>query len=132
MLFTRRCEGGQIASHQLAIVARRSLAAAIDRQRQIDVPADQRVLERLAQLHLQRVEARGQPQLHVEKAMIHALQAQRITQLVIDANLRARKPGHRINRHSFFLELLLKLLGSRGMKGTGFSPCVNSANPCGL
>jgi hypothetical protein len=81
VLLARGGEGGQVAVHQFAIVAGRLLAAAIDGERQIHVAANQVVLERLAQLHLQRVQARRQAQLHVEKAVIHALDAERVAEL---------------------------------------------------
>ena len=114
MFLASRRKGSQVARHQFAVVAGRGLAAAINLERQIDVATNQRILERLAQLHLQRVQARGQAQLHIEKAVIDALQAERVTQLAVvrqrHANLCARKSGHRIDWHSSFLKVVSLLI----------------------
>ena len=83
VLLARRIECRQIAGDQFAIVAGRLLRRAIDGERQLHVAADQVLLERAAQFHLQRVEARRQAQLHIEKAVIHALEAERVTELIV-------------------------------------------------
>ena len=95
--------GGYVSGHQFAVIASGSLTASVDGEGQIDVAADQSVFERLAQLHFQSVEAGGQAQLHVEEAVVDALQAERAVELAVVrqgyAKLRARETGHGIDWH---------------------------------
>ena len=130
-LVARRGESGNVARYQFAIVAGDLLGRAIHGESQIDVPADEVVLEHLAQLHFQCVKALRQPQLHIEKPMIDALDGERVIHLLLGAALHAalnpRKSGHGINRHACYSSTSNKNSGSR-MRSSGDCASGRSRN----
>ena len=90
----RGTEGINIAGDEFAVVAGALLILAIDLKSEIDVASQEIFLEHAAQIHLQRVEARGNAQLKIEEAMIDSLEAEHVRKPLVDANLRAGKSCH--------------------------------------
>ena len=95
----------EIARNQITIESGPGLDVAFESEGQIDVAADEILLQNAAQLHFQGVKARRKPELKIEKAMIDAFYGERVTELIViacwHANLHARKSGHRRNGHAY-------------------------------
>ena len=70
-------KGAQVSADQFAIDRERRSAGALQAERDFDMSTMQALLEHPAHLHLDGIEFVGHPQVQVEEAMVHRLQAQR-------------------------------------------------------
>src|SRR5258708_4571248 len=92
------------------------------------------LFQRPAQIHLQRIKSGWDAQLNVEKTVIHALEAERIDKLIVHANLRAGKTGHRINGHAFYSPALVDIScsNSSGYWASGSNVSASNAGDSGI
>ena len=66
-----------VGAYQRAIQRQRFAAAALQAERDFDVAAGNFFFEQAAQLHFERVGARGQTKMQIEKTVVHRLQRKR-------------------------------------------------------
>ncbi len=119
-LTRRRSKRRDVSADQRAIQRKRLAASALQTQRDFDMPAGNLCFEQAPQLHFQRVGARGQTKMQIEKTMVHRFQREREGKLPV-AGSRAgrgrtdaafslayefafdlRKSRHRAERHNCF------------------------------
>jgi len=98
-LSRRRTKGLHVAGNQFPVQSSSIFSRTIKSQTDLDMAARQFFLQQTAQLHFQSVRVGRQPEMKIEKSMIHRFQGQHKRQAVTDLASDLRKSGHGTKRH---------------------------------